>query len=128
MKLVRATAVLSVGLIASAGCAGRRASGERSWSRPPTSVRVSNQNWMDVVVFTVRGSTRIRVGAVNALSEATLSLSAAASLDGSLQLLLDPIGSERVYVTEAIVVGPGQQVELTIMPALGMSRLAVRAR
>jgi hypothetical protein len=128
VKLLRVTAALAASLSASMSCSGQYVSAERLWRGPTTLVRVMNQNWMDVTVFVVRGATRTRIGFVNALSEATFPLSAAAAPDGSLRLLLDPLGSAGTYMTEAIAVRPGQQVELTITPSLGMSYLAVWGR
>jgi len=88
-------------------------------------VIVNNSNYMDVDVFAVRGTTRARVGSVTGLSSATFRVPTHYAPDGSLQLLVDPIGSNATYVTDKIAVGPGQHLELTIAAILRMSSYSV---
>ena len=80
---------------------------------------------MDVTVFSVRGATRSRIGFVNALGSATFPLPDASIPDHTLRLLIDPVGSDRVFLTGGIAVTPGQRVEVNVMPSLTMSNVAV---
>ena len=92
-----------------------------------TYLVVTNANWADVTVYSARGATRSRIGFVTALSTRTLLIPRSAMPDGTFRLLLDPVGSNKAYLTESIAVSRGQQVELTVMPALPMTTFAVRA-
>lgn len=110
-----------------AACATHHGSGA---AEPPerVAVTVKNANWMDMDVFAVRGGTRARVGSVTGLTTATFRVPANFAPDGVLQFMVDPIGSDAAYVTEKIVVSPGQRVELTIGSVLRMSTFAVWSR
>jgi hypothetical protein len=121
-------AVLLAGsLIDIAACAGRRPS---TGTPPlePTLVTVRNDNWLDAVVYAVRGASRVRLGTVSGLSTVTLKAPTSYAPDGTFQLLVDPIGSSTVYMTDGFVVSPGQRVELSIAPSLRMSSVAVWSR
>ena|SRR5215831_20635735 len=91
----------------------------------PVELTVDNTNYLDVDVFAVRGSSRSRIGTVTGLSSATFVVPATFALDGHLQLLVDPIGSNATYMTDKISVGPGQHVELTVTAVLRMSSYSV---
>jgi len=103
---------------------------DSSAAQPPerVAVTVKNSNWMDMDVFAVRGGTRARVGSVTGLTTATFRVPANFAPDGILQFMVDPIGSDATYVTDKIVVSPGQRVELTIGTVLRMSTFAVWTR
>jgi hypothetical protein len=83
---------------------------------------------MDVTVFSVRGVTRSRIGFVNALGSATFTLRDASLPDHTVRLLIDPIGSDGVFLTGSIAVTPGQRVEVNVMPSLAMSNVSVWPR
>ena len=109
--------------IDAAACAGHK-----SAAVPPPEplvVIVNNSNYLDVDVFAVRGTSRARVGSVTGLSSATFNVPAHFTDHGSLQLLVDPIGSNATYLTDKIAVGPGQQLELTVAAILRMSSYSV---
>jgi hypothetical protein len=90
-----------------------------------TAVTVKNDNWMDMAVFAVRGSSRLRIGFVTGMSRGTFTIPADFCPDGVLQLLVDPVGSNATYLTERISVSSGQRVELTVGTVLAMSSFAV---
>ena len=114
-------------MIDATACATKHPSGA---APPPdrVTVTVKNSNWLDVVVFAVRGTTRSRVGSVTGLSSATFHVPAHYAPDGNLQLLVDPIGSDATYLTDRIAVNPGQHVELTVTSILRMSSFSVWSR
>ena len=120
--------VAAIGIMLSAGCSRHGNSVSALARRPPTVVRIRNSNWLDMTVFAVRGTARIRLGFVRALGTATFTVPSASIPDRTLRLLVDPIGSDNVYLTDGVTVAPGQLVELTIMPSLAMSSLAVWPR
>ena len=90
-----------------------------------TAVTVKNNNWLDVDVFVVRGSSRSRVGSVIGMGTGTFRVPSDFAPDGVLQLMVDPVGSNGTYVTDRIVVTSGQRVELTVAAVLRMSSFAV---
>ena len=103
-----------------------------SGSRPnagrlPSSyaVTVVNDNWLDAVVYAVRGSARVRLGVVGGLGTTNLRIPATLITDGTFRMLVDPIGSTRTYTSDSIVVTPGQRIELTVSSNLSMSSFAV---
>jgi hypothetical protein len=113
-------------MMGTSACATHHASGTAQPER--VAVTVKNTNWMDMDVFAVRGGTRARVGSVTGLTTATFRVPANFAPDGILQFMVDPIGSDAAYVTDKIVVSPGQRVELTIGSVLRMSTFAVWSR
>ncbi len=113
-------------MIGTAACATHHGSAAPAPER--VAVTVKNSNWMDMDVFAVRGETRARVGSVTGLTTATFRVPANFAPDGVLQFMVDPVGSDAAYVTEKIVVAPGQRVELTIGSVLRMSTFAVWSR
>lgn len=113
-------------MIGASACATHHATGASEPER--VAVTVKNTNWMDMDVFAVRGTTRARVGSVTGLTTATFRVPANFSPDGVLQFMVDPIGGDAAYVTDKMVVSPGQRVELTIGTVLRMSTFAVWSR
>ena len=114
-------------LVMITACGGGRRAIERAAPGEQTYLFVTNTNWADVTIFSAHGTTRSRIGFVSALSTRTFLVPRTAMPDGTVRLLLDPLGSEKTYLTEAIAVTPGQHVELTVMPAMTMTTLALRA-
>ena len=90
-----------------------------------TALTVRNNNWLDVDVFVVRGTSRSRVGSVTGMSTGTFRVPSDFSPDGVLQLMVDPVGSNGSYVTDKIAVNSGQRVELVVASVLRMSSFAV---
>jgi len=113
-------------LAASASCAKHGVSSGPATQ--PIPLDVTNENWLDVDVFVVRGTTRYRLGTVSGNSSATLSIPASVVVHGEFQLMADPIGSKDIYVTDRITAGPDQTVQLTLAPRMRMSSFAVYSR
>lgn len=117
-------AVLGAALLLSACASGAN----RASSRPdlaPVALTVTNQNWLDVDVYAIRGTARYRLGAVGGNSSATLSIPSSIIARGELQLMADPVGSNDVYVSDVIPVTSDQSVQLTVAPRMRMSSYAV---
>ena len=110
-------------MMGAGGCVTHQASTAAQPER--VAITVKNTNWMDMDVFAVRGGTRARVGSVTGLTTATFRVPANFAPDGVLQFMVDPVGGEATFVTDKIVVSPGQHVELTIASVLRMSTFAV---
>lgn len=66
-------------------------SAARLASAAPTLVSVQNDNWLDV--YAMQGTMRVRLAMVNGVSRAALRSPRSISLDGTVRLLADPVGS-----------------------------------
>jgi len=128
--------VLSVALAVAAvvgGCAtGRNAAGGDgagfAQAAPANTaiVHVNNHNWQDVDVFAVREGMKMRLGMVTSMSSGDFKLPET-FLVGSpnVQLRIDPIGSNNGYLTQSILVSPGQTVDLRIENNLNLTSYSV---
>jgi hypothetical protein len=84
----------------------------------PTVIQVDNQGFLDMNVFAMRSSQRVRLGTApgNSKTNFTVPSSLVSGLT-SLRFVADPIGGRRASVSEEITVAPGDIVVLTIPPA-----------
>ncbi|CAN5139302.1 hypothetical protein BH23GEM4_BH23GEM4_05610 [soil metagenome] len=115
MKALRQAVVLLPLALALAACTGMQRSGARD--ETPTTVRVENRATLDMTVYVLRQSQRIRLGQVTANSTATLPIPQYLIFGAtSLRFLADPIGSSATPVSQEITVLPGDEVVLTIPP------------
>jgi hypothetical protein len=90
------------------------------------SISVENRNWMDMNVYLVQGTTRVRLGMVTGMSRATFSMPRGMEgYPGQLRLLADPIGSLRGYLSEPVQIRPGQQVALQVGDNLNQSFVSI---
>lgn len=130
-----AITLLALSLIGAGACSATRTTHSRaaagSEAEPavrPLFVQVRNQNTLDVAVYLLKGTTRFRVGTVSAMSDGVVRLPPSTEVNGSVRLLIDPIGSGEVYVTDALLLARDQQVEVTVGSVLRMSTTAVWSR
>ena len=130
MRFAEFAPVLALVTIDASACASRGAqmgSGVGSTAQVAEQmVTVQNDNWLDVVVYVVNGSARARVGTVSGLSRATFRVQGGVISTSSARLLIDPIGTSRGYLTEAINVMPGQRIELRVGSQLSLSTVSTR--
>ncbi len=77
-------------------------------------LHVDNHNWSDMVIFAVRGSSRLRLGDVATGTRADFVVPRNLVIGGSLTVLLHPIGGPRDFSTGPILVVPGQEINLRI--------------
>lgn len=111
------TAALLFGLIVTTGCAHatRSAQNERTFCAKSTAtLYVQNDNWLDVVVYAVRGGSRFRLGQVSSVQAAVFELpSVALGASSGLYVLVDPVGAvsaERMFATDDIMIAPGHTI------------------
>lgn len=91
-------------------------------------ISVSNSNPLDMTVYAVNQSMRIRLGTVTTASTQRFTLSLhQISPTGELQLLADPVGSRRTFTSEPIHVFAGQVVEWVIQADVRQSTLTIRS-
>ena len=96
----------------------------------PAMLKVSNYNWMDVVVYAVQGGTRVRLGQVTTMSSATFRIPARMTSNNvqTVRLMVDPVGSTEGWQSEGISVRAGQQVQFNVQNSLSFSSVFVGAR
>jgi hypothetical protein len=91
-------------------------------------IRVSNNNPLDMTVYAVNQSMRVRLGTISSASTQRFTVSLRqVSPTGDLQLLADPVGSRRTMTSETIHVFPGQAVEWILQADLRQSSLTIRS-
>jgi hypothetical protein len=118
--------VALLGALLSSACATHRPSNRVSAQSVAPKVIVRNDNWLDVVIYTVHGSSRMRVGTVGGSSTTTFRLTGEVANGATpLQILADPIGSRSSYVTDPVTLSPGQRLELQIGSVISTSTYAI---
>jgi hypothetical protein len=101
-----------------AACSTRR-SNRPPATVEPTYVRISNQSWLDMNVYVLRSSQRIRLGTISANQTQRFRLPQNLVFGATpLRFMADPIGSSRTAQSFEIVVSPGDEVSLTIPPGV----------
>lgn len=107
--------LMALGLgVLSPGCAPQLAPGETG---PKTSIEVENRNFLDMHVYVLRGSQRLRLGQVPGGGRRTFTIPEYIVTGApSLRFLADPIGGTRGPITREMSVFPGDRVQL-IIPA-----------
>jgi len=117
MAAFRRTSIVAVCAILAACASGSRA-GSAVQEREATYVLVDNQAVLDMTVYALRGSQRIRLGTATGLSRTRFTLPRGIVFGAtSLRFLADPIGSSRTPVSQEITVSEGEEIELRIPPA-----------
>ncbi|MEZ4417079.1 MAG: hypothetical protein R3E10_15105 [Gemmatimonadota bacterium] len=122
-------------ILASAATSGQLAA--QSTTQPPDSVmlrrktaqvQVDNHNWLDMHIYLVRDGILWPLGVVTGLNHDTFELPSLATLAGAdLRLLADPIGGSGAYVSQSLVINPGDRVQMAIENNLDLSTTSVMA-
>ncbi len=92
-------------------------------------VAVTNNNWMDMDVYVLRGSARMRLGSVTSMTGAVFEVPRGLNVgsEGNLRLLADPVGSSQTYISDPILVQPGSRVVWSLENTLPLSSYRVLA-
>jgi len=117
-RLATALAVALLGGAPVVGCRPGK-SAEAPTPAEPTTVRVENQGFPDMVIYVVQqNGQRYRLGQVTGSTTQVLRIPSN-FLFGATQLrfIADPIGGTRSPISESVTVLPGDQVVLTIPPS-----------
>ncbi len=119
---------------ATTGCATRGTSLSRGVeSRQQTAVRIRNDNWSDVKVYLVHasGAMPVRLGTIMSMTTLRIPLRGAVASQlnsqGSLRFLIRPLGSRSSYMTDSVIMIPGEVVHLTVASHLNDSTLMVKS-
>jgi len=111
-KLMRRIFIVIIILLISS-CASTKKNGEKE-ARPKTTVKVENRNWLDMDIFVLQSTQRIRLGKVTGLTEKVFTIPEYVLGAPTLRFVADPIGARGQSVTHDIAVIPGDQVVLYI--------------
>jgi hypothetical protein len=106
---------LALVLLGAAGCKTfSRGSGTADQNQT-TVLQVDNQGFIDMDVFTLRSSQRVRLGTAPGASKSNFTIppSLVSGLT-PLRFIADPIGGRRASVSQEITVAPGDTVVMTI--------------
>ena len=122
----RPTASLGViAVLALAGCATTQVKKDYDPVGEPVTVRVTNDNWLDMriyVVETATGHRRWRLGEVTALSTARFEIPDHLGAElGHLVLVAEAIGSRQRKLTDRLLTEPGGFVDWNIASVLSRS-------
>ncbi len=105
--------VMLVTLAACSTAAGRRQAAEIE----RTTVSVENQALLDMTIYVISGSQRIRLGTARGLNTTVLTIPSNVVFGiSTLRFQADPIGSSRTPISESISVTEGDEVVLRIPP------------
>lgn len=99
------------------GCASNNDPETAAEPVPPTRLRVENQAFLDMTIYVYRSSQRIRLGQATGNSTTRFTIPSNIVMGAmSLRFQADPIGGNRLPVSQEISVSPGDEVFLTIPP------------
>jgi len=117
-----------VAVVSSAACATNRTSNEAGLvtAEAAPTVTVQNDNWLDVAVYVVHGTSRLRIGTVSSTTSRTFRLPREGGTGAiPLQILADPIGENRRYITDPVTLAPGQRLEVKVGSPISFSSFAI---
>jgi hypothetical protein len=85
---------------------------------PPTYIKVENQAFLDMNIYVLRSSQRVRLGMATGNSTTRLLIPQNLIFGGStsLRFQADPIGANRQPVSQEVSVSPGDEVVMVIPP------------
>jgi hypothetical protein len=98
--------------VAAAACASSRG---RLTTREGASLIIDNRAFSDMTIYAVEGSSRRRLGFAPGNTKTEIKIPASL-VNRDLQLLADPVGSNRTSVSNRLYVREGERVTLTIPP------------
>jgi hypothetical protein len=112
-KRLTVIALLLLGITACSGFKRGSASPENA----ATILQVDNQGFLDMTVYALRNSQRVRLGSATGNTKTNLTIPSDLVFGlTSLRFIADPLGGNRASVSQEIMVAPGDTVVLTIPP------------
>ena len=124
------TMLLVMVIAVATSCSAQRGAQQQEAFAPipeqPVTLTVNNHNWLDVVIYVISGTERIRVIQVTAAGAGEVVVPPRAlQHNGEIRLLVHAVGNPATFTSESIVAKPGSTVEWTIETELRRSSLAV---
>jgi len=96
-------------------------------SRQGFALVLHNRNYLDVNIFVQHDGQASRVGTVTGSSSTAVEVPGWMMGEGGLvRLIAEPIGDNSRYVTDAVLIQPGQLVELTVESVIARSNYSVQ--
>ena len=93
----------------------------------PIRVEVTNDNFLDANVYIMVGSTSHRLGQVTGKTQSTFQVDPTRiTIHSGVQLLVDLVGSQSAFLSDAVFPSMGNTVVLQIQPALSQSFVILR--
>src|SRR5262245_41560592 len=90
------------------------------------TVSVQNNNWQDVDVYALRNGQRVRLGNVTATRTGVFVLPPSVSVAPDLRIQIHPLAANRDFVSQKLIVNPGDVVEVVVVNALPQSTVVIR--
>jgi len=114
---MRARLILLASMLIGVGACNAFKRGDTTTTTGPTTLEVDNQGFVDMTIYAIRSSQRIRLGTAvgNRKTDLTIPPALLSGLT-TLRFVADPIGGARASVSEEITVAPGDTVGLMIPP------------
>ncbi len=79
--------------------------------QPAATVYITNDNWLDMAIFILRSGSRYRLGQVSSLTSSVFELpETIIGAARDLQVVADPIGSNRGWSSPLITIVPGHNI------------------
>ncbi len=129
MKMLGVRIALLLLVVVPPSCTPRRASPFSGSRRGASTVtlRVDNRHWADMTISVVRGGARARLGQVSTNGDQTFRLPRGMDAPGiSIYFEADPVGSNQVYRSPLVAIGPDDAYVWTLAVTLEHSTLVRR--
>jgi len=129
MQVLRTFALAACAAAALGGCAPAAESvANNAPIKSQTKLVVENNNWQDVAVYLLRGTSRARLGTVGSMTKEQFTIPDSYVLGvAEITVQVDPVGSSASYVSPPIQVFPGARVSLSVNNNIRLSNFAVYA-
>ncbi|MCH8963019.1 MAG: hypothetical protein IH820_17330 [Bacteroidetes bacterium] len=112
-RLVGTVVVVALLLAHVAACSGSKEETEAPVDQPDVTVRVTNDDWLDVTVYVIYKAKRFRLGRVTTGNTEVFVVPEGLIVGATdLQFLGIPLASRDNRITEPIIVSPGDEVTL----------------
>ncbi|HYU51811.1 MAG TPA: hypothetical protein VEK37_02655 [Gemmatimonadaceae bacterium] len=109
--------VITLLFLGIAACSGFSRGSASSDQNAPTTLQVENQGFLDMTVYAIHNSQRVRLGSATGNSKTNLTIPSNLVFGLTpLRFIADPIGGNRASVSQEITVAPGDTVVMTIPP------------
>ena len=115
-------------LLAGSGLASGRETEVSGRASPAATVSVTNHSGLDVDIFAVLGSSRVRLGTVVASRTASFQIPSENLGAGSLRIAAEAVGTRDPYLSQALTVADGDRIIVTIGARLAQSSTRVESR
>jgi hypothetical protein len=108
------------------GCTPMSANREIGTREDRAVLVIENNNWADMTIYALRDGVRSRIGQVTALGRSKFVLpSAMTTGTAELRIMADPIGSSNRWVSQPVMVLPGQELRFRLENNVNLSSYTV---